>query len=65
LRQQLGDLASYGLVPFPPPASKSGRRDAKGIGDLLQATAADPIGAILVFLNLLEGDAQGWPLPFG
>ena len=32
--------------------------DAQGLGDLVQVAGADPVGAVLVFLDLLEGDAD-------
>jgi hypothetical protein len=33
-------------------------RHAKSVGDLMQAASADPVGALLVFLDLLERDAE-------
>src|SRR5436305_4810698 len=35
-------------------------RDLEDLGDLLDAAGADPVGAFLVFLNLLEGETQGF-----
>ena len=34
-------------------------RHLQNIGDLLQAAGADAVGAFLVFLHLLEGQAEG------
>src|SRR5271154_6875689 len=35
-------------------------RDLKYFGDLLNAAGPDPVGALFVFLNLLEGEAEGF-----
>src|ERR1700730_14598747 len=36
---------------------QEGDRDLEDLGDLLDAAGADPVGAFLVFLDLLKGEA--------
>jgi hypothetical protein len=43
---------------------KEGWGDLQHAGDVLQAAGADAIGALLVFLDLLEGDAERGAEPF-
>jgi hypothetical protein len=39
---------------------KEGHRDLQDLGNLLQATGTNPVGPLLIFLDLLECDAQGF-----
>ena len=45
-------------MPLGPPSNRNETGTCKYFGDLLDAAGADPVGALLVFLNLLEGQAQ-------
>src|ERR1700687_3370566 len=51
-RQALGGGGAAGTA-----LEQKRNRDLQYFGDLLDAACADPVGALFVFLNLLEGEA--------
>src|SRR5450759_5436114 len=65
-RQKIGNVgrrSSFGEAPGVRGAAGASLeqkryRHLKYFGDLLDAACTDPVGALLVFLNLLEGEAQ-------